>query len=581
MTDKPVILCYTILIEKSPQALPLGAACIGSALQDDENLSGKNKIVLDYVTFEDEIFIDSLTGKKNIDTERLAEEIKLKYGSLKCVCFSVYVWNRSYLEDLACKLKKRFDNLICIAGGPEVTADPLSFVNFDYTVSGEGEGSVPLLVEAVLDGRVECSVNTGFVFGIQGVYKSGQKKSVETNILPRSCPVELEKLSSPYLNGLLDGRKFGGVLWELARGCPFKCSYCYESKGEKKIRYFSEERIEKELDLFARQKIPQVFVLDPTYNADKKRAVELLNLIRRKTPDTFYYFEARAEFIDREMAKAFASLPCCLQIGLQSADEKVLANVHRGLNKKVFTRNIGILNEEGVVFGFDLIYGLPGDTLQGFKRSIDFALSLYPNNLELFCLSILPGTQLHEDAESFGMEWNSKPAYNVLSTPSFGKEDLEKALQLSRAVHVFYTEGRAVPWLNSILFALKEKASNFFEEFVQFYKKNAPDGNSELEMSVLKFDVIRELQIKFVEYRFNKKGLAKLVPLTKDIITLNGAMSACTADGTESIVSLNYHPDDLMSEYSADLFFFFQHAGKCKCRAKIFKTKNGPDWKKI
>ena len=82
------------------------------------------------------------------------------------------------------------------------------------------------------------------------------------------------------------------------------------------------ERIEKELDLFAQKKVPQVFVLDPTYNADKSRAIQLLKMIAKKTPNTFYYFEARAEFIDRELASYFANIPCALQIGLQTAEKK-------------------------------------------------------------------------------------------------------------------------------------------------------------------------------------------------------------------------------------------------------------------
>jgi radical SAM superfamily enzyme YgiQ (UPF0313 family) len=58
-----------------------------------------------------------------------------------------------------------------------------------------------------------------------------------------------EELTSPYLDGTLDLSKYEGALWELARGCPFKCSYCYESKGEKKVRLLPMERIEKELKL--------------------------------------------------------------------------------------------------------------------------------------------------------------------------------------------------------------------------------------------------------------------------------------------------------------------------------------------
>ena len=154
-------------------------------------------------------------------------------------------------------------------------------------------------------------------------------------------PCNPEVLSSPYLDGTIDVAKYGGALWELARGCPFKCSYCYESKGEKKVSYFPLERLEKEIELFAKKNISQVFVLDPTYNASKERAIKMLKIIEKKAPGMFFYFEARAEFIDRELAQAFSRVPCALQIGLQSADEAVLKNVHRTLDKKKFIRNIG------------------------------------------------------------------------------------------------------------------------------------------------------------------------------------------------------------------------------------------------
>ena len=112
------------------------------------------------------------------------------------------------------------------------------------------------------------------------------------------------------------------------------------------------------------------------------------------------------------------------------------------------------------MFGFDLIYGLPGDTLQGFKNSIDFALSLYPNNLELFCLSVLPGTALHESAPGFGLEWQSGSPYHVVNNPTFSKNDLQKAKRLSFATNIFYTKGRAVPYFNGIVELLKQRTLN-------------------------------------------------------------------------------------------------------------------------
>ena len=334
------------------------------------------------------------------------------------VCMSVFVWNRTIFELCAGILHK--NGIITIAGGPEITAHPDVFVaTFDYTVTGEGEIKVPRLIETI-------------VFN----------KATPPAHVPQNAPqntstiTDLSQLSSPYLDGTIDPAEFGGALWELARGCPFKCSYCYESKGEKTVRLFPQERIDKELEFFAKKKVPQVFVLDPTYNANKERALSLLKKIARITPDTFYYFEARAEFIDRQLAKAFTKIPCALQIGLQSADENVLRKVNRPFNKKLFVKNINILNQEGVTFGLDLIYGLPGETFASFCQGINFATSLYPNNLEIFCLSVLPGTDLFDRAQELGLIFEDTPPYNIIKTNS-GLNSAEQILP-----HIRWISGR-------------------------------------------------------------------------------------------------------------------------------------------
>lgn len=584
------IICTTVLVETSPQAMPLGAACIASSIKANPNLKDFNVKLIDF-SREDSEYIKAFEKGGEVEASKEIAQ-KLVNENPSFVCFSVYVWNHTLLDLVAFELKKLLPNVICIAGGPEVTANPNNFENFDYTIAGQGEIAVPLLIEKLVVEPIEITTQQKNIkVDIAGVYCKNQqtdsltitkndKKSNEqeklqiTNsqlLIQRAVPCSPENTPSPYLDGTLDPAKYGGALWELARGCPFKCSYCYESKGEKKIAYFPMERLEKEIELFAKKKIAQVFVLDPTYNASKERATKMLKIIEKKAPGMFFYFEARAEFIDRELAKAFSRIPCCIQFGLQSSNPDVLKKVHRFLDKKTFARNIGYLNEVGVTFGFDLIYGLPTDNFQGFKNSIDFALSLYPNNLELFCLSVLPGTNLHDDALGYGMEWDKNPPYNVLKTPQFSEIDLKKAEKLANATNLFYTQGRAVPWFNSVLFPLHQKASEFLWEFSQ----------SEVSTSSITAQQITELQVSFVKQKYKNAHLDKLVPIAEDLIRMNGALGLCTFDGTESTITTNYHPDDVMSEYATDLQFFAKNAGKQKCKVKIFEGKNGVDWKTI
>ncbi len=605
MKDQPKIICTTLLVETSPQAMPLGAACIASAIKADSKTKGRFQVLLQDFSLEDE-------GMDRNRPDSVAKVIaeKLVRQNPKALCFSVFVWNHQILEAAAREAKRLLPSVLTLAGGPEVTANPTAFSGFDYTIAGQGEGAVPELLERLflheddrpipgvyaLGGGTEGPKNDGPT-GAPGEGpqagapspatpvdpKNGSPSAATTPSSPtRALPCLPENLSSPYLDGTLDPERYGGALWELARGCPFKCSYCYESKGEKKIAYFPLERLEKEIELFHRKNIPQVWVLDPTYNASKERAISMLKIIAKKAPGTFFNFEARAEFIDRQLAQAFSTIPCALQIGLQSADPQVLAKVHRTLDKKKFIKNIGYLNEAGVVFGFDLIFGLPGDTYPGFCSSIDFALSLYPNNLELFCLSVLPGTTLHDDAAGYGMKWENHPPYHVLSTPQFSAKDLGRAQKLALATNLFYTQGRAVPWFNSVLYPLHQRPSTFLESFTSFLdgQKASSTQTTAAGCAPSFTDLeIERLQLEFVRKSYRQKGLDKLLLVAEDLILMNGAIGRATADGSESHIQLHYHPDDIMSEYASDLAFFSANCGKEKSSVHVFSGKNGVDWR--
>ena len=596
---KEKIVCATLLVEKSPQALPLGAACVASSIKSRfKNL----EVLLFSPTMEDSEYF----GKSDIEKANIFAEKLLEFADVKVVCLSVYVWNRLVLEKVGLSLMEK--GILVIAGGPEITANPDSFVGADFVVSGEGEAAVPLLLEKLENASKFEKSDTGIFekdFAEEAFFVEKSKYHPETKKVFYKKSLAGEDLTSPYLDGTLDLSKYEGALWELARGCPFKCSYCYESKGEKKVRLLPMERIEKELKLFAEKDVPQVFVLDPTYNANKERALSLLKMMAKITPNTFYYFEARAEFIDRQIAKAFTKLPCAVQFGLQSSDEEVLKKVNRSFNKAQFVKNINILNQEGVIFGFDLIYGLPGDNLSGFCNSIDFALNLMPNNLELFCLSVLPGTDLFDDAKGYGLVFQEEAPYHVIETPGFSKADMGSASKIAAACNVFYNQGRAVPWFASLMKALQVKPSKFFKDFIAWYESKkcnfAPKNRNKLSIEELSLACVSHKEVEKLQLDFlrdfldggsssgktgknsvkssGKTGKKQyLLPTVENLIRFNGAISRVTADGTKEKLSLAFHPDDLASPYAADMVFFAKNCGRFSCEVAIEMGTQGIWW---
>jgi hypothetical protein len=308
-------------------------------------------------------------------------------------------------------------------------------------------------------------------------------------------------------------------------------------------------------------------VLDPTFNTDNQRAIRILDMIEQQSCGkpfrTHWHFEVRAELLTREQARRFTRIGASLQIGLQTADPKAAALVGRDFNRSRFMARIGLLNEEGVIFGLDLIYGLPGDSLSGFRRSLDFALSLYPNNLDLFRLAVLPGTALAEKAAELGLNADPEAPYEVISTPDFSAGDIEKAERLSWLTDLFYNQGRAVAWFNQVLHPLRIRPSVFLEGFANTADLDSRD--------------IETMQLSYLQKRYEGMKKGRLFPAVRDLVRYHGAWGRALAEGAVTDIDFAYHPDDILSEDAMDLEAFAGLAPPCPVKARVRPGKAGPE----
>lgn len=483
--------------------MPLAAALLKSRLDSIADISSRLDTVLC------DFFIDDSAGSI---TDKVLKEAPDLAG------FSIYLWNRDLAEQVCRMVKESHPGIILFAGGAEATALPRCLLNsapFDFVIKGEGELSLSEAVKRLLNNRPYSDID--------GIHTADNTNTPNRDQWP--VP-DLEAIPSPFLTGVLDLKKYSGVLWELSRGCPFRCSFCFESRGVEGVRQYPLDRISKELELFEQHKVSQVFVLDPTFNRDAGRAKKILKLIGKTAPLIHFTFEARTEFIDAEMAELFASLNCSLQIGLQSAIPEVLANLNRKIDPEKFAGKISLLNEAGAIFGLDLIYGLPGDTPEGFRYSLDYAISLQPNHLDIFPLAVLPGTVLYDDANSLNLNFLKYPPYALISSPGFSEKDIAGLQKMKDACDTFYNRGGAAGWLFMALETLDIVPSVFLQSFSEFI---SPEKQRDLSSAE-----ITSIQIRFVREQFVKYNRPELFPVMEDIITIHGAMNSSLYAGPYS-----------------------------------------------
>ena len=201
----------------------------------------------------------------------------------------------------------------------------------------------------------------------------------------------------PYKN--VDMKEFENkiIYYESQRGCPYNCSYCL-SELDKRLRFRDVEKVKEEIMFFINNDIPLVKFIDRTFNADNKRAKEIIRFILDNSNHTKFHFEVCANLLDDEIIELFQSAPndmFQLEVGLQSINEYTIKEINRTTNTEKIGQNVTkLLKNDNVHMHLDLISGLPYEDMESFKKSFNYAYDLKPHMLQLGFLKVLHGTMM-------------------------------------------------------------------------------------------------------------------------------------------------------------------------------------------
>jgi radical SAM superfamily enzyme YgiQ (UPF0313 family) len=342
------------------------------------------------------------------------------------VGFTCYLWNIERTLWLVRELKRRCPDIRIVLGGPEITGDNawvLDTPDYDFAVIGEGEQTFANLLLALLDDPLPPVLIAGlFVPAACG----GTRFQRSLAPARRSPLSDLNRINSPYLEGILDAADDEMLLLETSRGCRYRCRFCYYWKSYDATYFLSDENIRASLRHARELGAREVYLLDPTLN-QRKDFPHLLRLLAEGNPDgRFTYFaELRGEGVTEETAKLLRQANFSeVEVGLQSIDPDAMGLMDRKNNLRAFERGVRAMMQEGIRVKADLIIGLPGDTVASVRRGLHY---LHDgglcDDLQVFNLSVLPGTAFREEAADLGLVYQPRPPYYVLETPTLRRAD--------------------------------------------------------------------------------------------------------------------------------------------------------------
>jgi hopanoid biosynthesis associated radical SAM protein HpnJ len=192
------------------------------------------------------------------------------------------------------------------------------------------------------------------------------------------------------------------------RGCPAQCTFCLwpQTLSGHPWRKRSSDAVAAEMKK-AKEYWPWVkefFFDDDTFNIQKARTVELCEKLK---PLGLTWSCTSRVTTDYETLKAMKEAGCRLLIvGYESGDPQILKNIKKGATverARDFTRDCKKL---GLTIHGDFILGLPGETKESIRRTIDFAKELDCETIQVSLAHAYPGTELYDYAKANGFILN-------------------------------------------------------------------------------------------------------------------------------------------------------------------------------
>lgn len=213
--------------------------------------------------------------------------------------------------------------------------------------------------------------------------------------------------------------------------CSIKCFYCdfvaVSGQGGWTSRYL--DCLGRELRLFPERKPTTVYVGGGT---PSELSAEEISLLFGRVGDAYAYekeeitFEANPESLTPAKIEALKRAGVTrLSLGLQTLDDRLLQGIGRRHTADDFVRVFRSARAAGFAINADLMYNLPGQTLESCLDSLNGLIALDPQHISLYGLQV-------EDRTLFGKR-------GLEPDEDLGREMFERCLDiLSRAGYIHY-----------------------------------------------------------------------------------------------------------------------------------------------
>ena len=393
--------------------------------------------------------------------DELLAEIEDKHDGknpgIQIIGFGVYIWNVVQTTAVIRLLKTARPDLKIVLGGPEVsyeTNEQEITRLADHVITGWGDLSFAKLCDDLLCGR-----------------------PVLNKIIVGEQP-QLSQIALPYDEYSESDLAHRLLYVEASRGCPFKCHFCLSSLDKTAWAFDLEAFLAQMYALYQRGARNFKFV-DRTFNLKVDASIRILQFFLDRLSESegklFVHFEVVPDHLPEQLKQIIARFPpgvLQFEVGIQSFNPEVQQRISRKQDNEKTEANLRwLLAESNAHIHADLIFGLPGETLESFANGFDRLYALQAHEIQLGVLKRLRGTPISQHTTEFGMVYDSAPPYSIRQTNVIDAATMQRFIHLARYWDLIANSGRfggSLKMLMSSNAAISNKANSPFYAFLGF-----------------------------------------------------------------------------------------------------------------
>lgn len=361
----------------------------------------------------------------------------LRESTPRIVGLTVYESNMNASRALVQVVRETLPGTVIAVGGPNATFTPeetLSLLGADVCLRGAGEGTIVPIVERVLGSGSASMRFPDLLRDVPNLVMRAANTTYHTPLenlssFPAKSFATLDDIPSPFQDGVVSTPDIGYLT---ARGCNQHCTYCsFAALSGHRVAFHSVERVLD--DLAALEALlhrtpgrhPDIQIFDDTFTLATERARRICEGIIERGIRLRLACVTRGDRVTRDLLRLMRRAGFIgIAFGLESAVPGVLRTIGKvcapsSAGDPDFERERQYLDRFrtavrsaqrcGLDVTVSVIGGLPGETLEDFRATLEFVQSLkvraYSHNL----LNLYPGTPLYEQRREFGLEARREP----------------------------------------------------------------------------------------------------------------------------------------------------------------------------